>query len=71
MEKQADDVTGGEQTADWIVRSVEYLRLSIDMQSAEGECDTTGDRIGPVRRFVDGISPIGLFRADAFGAAAV
>ena len=54
MEKQADDVTGGEQTADWIVRCVEYLRLSIDLQSAEGERDTAGDRKRPIRRLVDG-----------------
>ncbi len=32
MEKQADDVAGREQTADRIVGSIEYLRLSIDLQ---------------------------------------
>ena len=54
MKKQANDVTGGEQTADWIVRCVEYLRLRIDLQSAEGERDTAGDRKRPIRRLVDG-----------------
>ena len=71
MEKQADDVTGGEQTADWIVRCVEYLRLSIDLQSAEGKRDTTGDRVSPVRRLVYSISPVRFLWRDAFCAASV
>ena len=71
MEEQTDDITGGEQTANRIVRCIQHLRLGVDLQAAEGEGHTPGNRVREVRRFVEGIGPVRFLRRDTFGAAAV
>ena len=71
MEKQTHDIARCEQSANRIIGSIEHLRLRIDLQTAEGERDTTGDRIGPIRRFIDRVGPVRFLWCDPLRATAV
>ena len=71
MEEQTDDVSGRKQTTDRIVRGVEHLRLRVDLQAAEREGDAARHCVRPVRRFIDGVGPVGFLGRDAFRAPAV
>ena len=71
MKEKTDDIAGGEQSSNRIVGRVEHLRLRVDLQAAESECDAAGDGIGPVGRLIDRVGPVGFLRRDAFRAAPV
>ncbi len=47
------------------------MGLCVDLQPTEGECDPARNGVRPIRRLVDGVGPVGFFRRDSFGTAAV
>ena len=71
MEKKTDDVAGGEKTFDEIARGVEHLSAFVDLQAAEGECNSPGDGVRPVRWLIKSIGTNGFFRRASFCASAV
>ena len=71
MKEQTDDITRGVEAADWVAGSIEHLGALVDLQAAEGEGNTAGDRIRPVGGLIERTCPIGFLWCDAFGAFAV
>ena len=45
VKEQTDDITRGVEAADWVAGSIEHLGALVDLQAAEGEGNTAGDRI--------------------------
>ena len=66
MEQTPNHLPTGVQPLDGGPIAGQHLRVLIDAQTAEGERDSAGYRVGPKRRGIKGLRPVAFTRCESF-----